>query len=105
MTTWKNTERKIAAIVGGERVPITGRQRGSAPDVAHEWLGIEVKHKANLPAWLHDAMAQAVACSDNGEKLPIVILHEKGRRHDDDFVVVKLSDFVKWFGGEDATRE
>jgi len=101
MTTWKAVERSIAKIVGGERVPITGRQRGSAPDVAHEWLGIEIKHRKQLPAWLHDAMAQAVACSDNGDKLPIVVLHEKGRRHDDDFVVVRLSDFVDHFGGDE----
>jgi len=101
MTTWKAVERSIAKIVGGERVPITGRQRGSAPDVAHEWLGIEIKHRKQLPAWLHDAMAQAVACSDNGDKLPIVVLHEKGRRHADDFVVVKLSDFVDHFGGDE----
>ncbi len=102
MTTWKAVERAIAEILGGERVPITGRQRGSAPDVAHPWLGIEVKHRKSLPAWLHDAMAQAEACSDGGEKLPVVVLHEKGRRHDNDFVVVKLRDFCGLrVGGDD----
>lgn len=100
MTTWKAVERAIAAKLGGERVPITGRQRGSAPDIAHEWLGVEVKHRKRLPDWMHDAMAQAVACSDNEWKLPIVVLHEKNQRHDDDYVVVRLGDFVEWFGGE-----
>ena len=32
---WKATERAIAARLGGRRVPITGRQRGDVPDVAH----------------------------------------------------------------------
>lgn len=100
MTTWKAVERAVAVRLGGQRVPITGRQRGSAPDIMHDWLGIEVKHRKTLPAWLHDAMAQAVACSDGGDKLPIVVLHESGQRHDDDYVVVRLKDFQEWFGGE-----
>lgn len=47
--TWKRVERAIAAAVGGERVPVTGRQRGSAPDVSHASLAIEVKHRKKLP--------------------------------------------------------
>jgi len=33
--TWKRTERSIAGIIGGERVPVSGRQRGDQPDVRH----------------------------------------------------------------------
>lgn len=73
-------------------MPITGRQRGSAPDIAHPRFSIEVKDRESLPAWLHDAMAQAVA-SIRGEQMPVVILHEGGMRHEDDFVVMKLGDF------------
>ncbi len=29
---WERTERRIAALLGGTRVPVTGRQRGNAPD-------------------------------------------------------------------------
>lgn len=98
MTTWKSVERAIAAYLGGQRVPITGRIRGSAPDVAHDWLSIEVKHRRELPAWLYDAMMQAMAAK-RGEQLPVVILHERGRRHDDDLVMIRLKDFRDWFGG------
>lgn len=91
--TWKRTERKIAALTGGKRVPVTGRARGDAPDVAHDTLAIEVKHRAALPAWLHSAMAQAVA-SQRGEQLPIVILHEAGQRHAQDYVIMRLADFT-----------
>lgn len=94
---WKNTERQIARHLNGERVPITGRQRGSAPDIAHDWLSIEAKHREKLPGWLHDAMKQAEA-SKRGNQLPIVVLHEKGKRHRDNFVIVRLGDFVDWFG-------
>lgn len=33
MSTWKVVEKNIARYLGGERVPITGRFRGSAPDI------------------------------------------------------------------------
>ena len=99
---WKATERAVAARLGGRRVPITGRQRGDVPDVQHDWLSVEVKHRSKLPAWLHDAMSQAVAAQREGQ-LPVVVLHEAGQRHGDDFVCVRLCDFAQWFGGEDAT--
>lgn len=98
MTTWKAVERKIAAMLGGRRVPITGRVRGDAPDIAHDWLSPEVKHRKKLPEWLHDAISQAVA-SKRGEQLPIVVLHERGMRYRDSFVVMKLGDFVDYFVG------
>ena len=36
-TRWKATERRIAALLGGRRVPVSGRGRGDQPDVAHPW--------------------------------------------------------------------
>ncbi len=97
---WKSTERAVAKRLGGRRVPITGRQRGDVPDVQHSWLSIEVKHRKTIPAWLHDAMAQAVAAQRDGQ-LPIVCVHKAGARHDEDIVCVRMKDFVEWFGGDD----
>lgn len=94
---WKATERKIASILGGRRVPITGRQRGDVPDVAHDWLAIEIKHKQKLPDWVKDALDQAIASNPTGSKLPVAILHESGERFDQAMVVIKLGDFVDWF--------
>ena len=94
---WKQTERKIAALLGGRRVPISGRGRGDAPDVAHRWLSIEVKDRATLPAWLLDALAQAEA-SATPAQLPVAVLHRAGDRHDHALIVLRLADFVAWFG-------
>lgn len=96
MSTWKAVERQIATILGGERVPITGRIRGSAPDIAHEWLSIEVKHRKKLPDWLKDAMDQAQQ-SNPGGQLPVVILHEHRMPFGDSLVQMKLSDFIDYF--------
>ncbi|MEM7468886.1 MAG: hypothetical protein AAF387_18620 [Pseudomonadota bacterium] len=95
--TWKAAERAIAKILGGERVPITGRARGSASDIEHDWLSLEVKHRKKLPDWLHDAMSQAKA-SQRGAQLPMVVLHENGQRYGESYAVVPMAEFVKWFG-------
>jgi len=101
MSTWKAAERAIAARLGGTRVPVSGRARGDAPDIAHPTYSIEVKHRKTLPAWIADAMNQA-ECSREGAQLPVVILHEEGQRYDECYAVVRLKhldDFV------DSTKE
>jgi hypothetical protein len=94
---WKRSERRIASLLGGKRIPVTGRQRGDVPDVAHELFAVECKHKKALPGWLHEAMSQAKA-AQRGEQLPVVVLHEAGQPHTQDLVVLRLADFRDWFG-------
>jgi hypothetical protein len=91
---WKACERRIAELFGGQRVPVSGRARGDAPDVAHQRLSIEVKSRKTLPAWLLDALAQAQAASGD-ERLPVAILHQDHKPYRDDLVVVGLADFVR----------
>src|SRR4051794_26094792 len=94
---WKRTERQIAGRLGGRRVPVTGRGRGDAPDVAHPALAVEVKHRRALPGWLRTALAQAAASARPGQ-VPIVVLHTAGVRHADDLVLLRLADFVAGYG-------
>ncbi len=94
---WKATERRIAAVLGGTRVPVSGRGRGDQPDIAHDWLSLEVKDRATLPLWLLHALAQAEA-SAGAEQLPAAVLHRAGDRHDHALVVLRLAAFVAWFG-------
>lgn len=94
-STWKAAERKSASMLGegAERVPVTGRAMGSAPDVRHPRYAIENKLRKRLPVLLSSAMRQAVAAI-RGTQIPIVILHETGKRYDDDFVVLRMRDFL-----------
>lgn len=94
---WKATERRIAAALGGHRVPVTGRARGATPDIAHSWLCPEVKHRAALPGWLKEAMEQARAAAAPGQ-LAVAVLHEHGQAGAGDLVVMRLADFTAWFG-------
>lgn len=94
---WKLAERRIAALLGGRRVPITGRQRGDVPDISHPWLSLEVKTREELPAWLHEAMTQAEAAA-KPDQLPLAVLHEVGAPYRDALCVVRLEDWIEWFG-------
>ncbi len=33
MRNWKACERRVAELLGGERVPVSGRDRGYSPDL------------------------------------------------------------------------
>jgi hypothetical protein len=103
---WKRDESEIARLLGGERVPVTGRQRGYQPDVQHPWLAIEVKSFASLPQRVADAMDQAEKAAayakrrDQGDKLPVAVIHGKSTHRGNSLVVIRLDDFLDWFGGQ-----
>ena len=89
---WKRWERKIAKYINGERIPITGRQRGDVPDIRHAWLTPEIKSRKKLPNWLFEARAQSEAAV-RGVHLPVQIYVEKNMKVGDAFIVMRLSDF------------
>jgi hypothetical protein len=96
--TWKAAERKVAARIGGAR--LSNHALGlRTPDCESDWLSVEVKHRKALPSWLLDALGQARTNATPG-KLAVAVLHQAGARYDDALVVVRLSDFVEWFGGD-----
>lgn len=91
--SWKRTERRVAELLGGVRVPVSGRQRGATPDVEHPTLSIEIKSRKSLPAWLIDALEQAQAASENG-RVPVAILHQDRKQYADCLCVLRLEDFA-----------
>lgn len=103
---WKASEREIAALLGGVRVPITGRTRGSAPDIEHKWLGIEVKSRIARLLILQEMMDQASKAAefsykrDGVTRLPVGIYHVVGTRYDKAFITMRLGDFLEWFGDQ-----
>lgn len=93
---WKDTERLSAKRAGGARIPITGRCRGSSPDhtTGSGLWAVEYKMRSKLPALLHDAMDQAVKAVRD-EQTPIVILHEKHKNLDNDYILMRRVDFER----------
>ena len=98
MKDWKACERRIAELLGGKRVPVTGRQRGDVPDIEHDALSIEVKSRKALPAWLLGALNQAQAASKNG-KVPVVVLHQDRAPYAESLIMLRLEDFAGYLKG------
>lgn len=98
---WKACERAVARLLGGERVPVNGRIRGSAPDISHERLSLEVKSRKSVPAWLTEALQQATASSRDG-RLPVAVIHEQGGPYADALCVMRLADFAGHMAGSDT---
>lgn len=100
---WKRAERELAERVGGRRVPVTGRARGDVPDIDHPWLSIEAKSWSAMPERVVDALRQAEAANPGGN-LPVALIHGNGERYDRALVVLRLGDFMDWFGGQAQER-
>ena len=89
---FKGTERRLARLLGGERVGHLGGE-----DVAAGAIAAESKHRKQLPQWLKAAVAQARGNAGEG-RLGVVVLHEHGKHTTSDIVCLSLTDFLEWFG-------
>lgn len=101
---WKALELRLAKRLGGERVPVTGRVRGWAPDIRHKWLAIEVKSRKSRMVLIAEMLDQAVKAAEwyrrrgEGERLPIGVYHVVGTHADNAVVFMRLKDFEAYFG-------
>ena len=88
-STWKNLEKKVALILGGDRQFNTGAH--NAEDVKHELFVIECKLRAKLgfKSWYDQAKKHIKKGSGK-----IAILVCKQKSSPGEFVILKLSDFV-----------
>jgi len=95
--TWKAIERWWAEQLGGVRVPVNGRQRGSAPDVEHDRYAIEVKAGRCMPTRLRDGMRQAMASAamhPTGSRTPLLcVSHSVAGRPSEHYVILRLEDW------------
>lgn len=81
-------EKKVADLVGGKRLGILGKE-----DVEHHQFSFEVKMRKVLPKFLKNCYEQASKnCPEN--RLPVVILKEKGKRYEDCLVIINFKDFI-----------
>lgn len=84
---WKAQERRIAHLLGLERVGPTGR---ATPDLVGEHLVVEVKDRADLPQWLREALIQVVDQA-RFSQLAVVVLTSPTLGWD--LVLMELRDF------------
>lgn len=84
----KNAERAVAKHLAGKRIGILGKE-----DIETDKFSVEVKSRGRFVAesWMTQAEKN---CSQ--EKLPIVVVHITGRRHESDYVIMKLGNFLSF---------
>ncbi len=95
---WKAAERRLCKMLGGTRRGPTGRDDS---DCVHEWLAVEVKCNKKMPKYIMDWMVQASRNSESGH-LPIVVWHYPSRPYKSSIVMLRLGDFLDWFGNGDG---
>jgi hypothetical protein len=100
---WKSVERSLAKRLGGERVPVTGRTRGFAPDIRHELYAIEVKSRKTQYKLIAEALDQAEKAAafylerEEGKRIPIGLYHVTGEKLEDTYVFMRLGEFEEYF--------
>ena len=91
----KRHERNIAKLLDGRRLGVLGQH-----DVETADYSIECKSREKLPKWFVDFWEQAVRNCEPDKK-PLLILHKLGQKYLDDWVVIKMSDFLEVLDGKD----
>lgn len=87
----KAAERAVAQALGGMRIGTL-----SGEDVHFDGpFSAEVKSRAAFVAC--DWMDQAVRNAPAG-KTPLVVVHVRGKRHDNDLVIIRMADWEEWHG-------
>lgn len=94
--TWKAYERRVAADLGGQRIPVTGIDRDGA-DVVTPMFHIQVKLRRSIPLWLFAWLHGICATTPEG-KTGIMVLRTPRMLDDDAVVVVRYKDWVELHG-------
>src|SRR5688572_16205898 len=95
--TWKNAERRVAADLGGLRIPVTGIDRHGA-DVVTPMFHVQVKLRKALPGWLWTWLAGIRSDAGPKGKVGILLLKKPRQRDCDGLVVLSYADFCDLHG-------
>lgn len=89
----KAVEKAIAKKLNGIRIGLLGHE-----DIIHDRFSIEVKSRKSFVGcnWYDQALRYSRG------KIPLVVVHVTNKRHDNDFVLIRLKDFLALInsGGE-----
>ena len=100
MTTrsgWKAFERRIAADLGGRRIPVTGLGRHGA-DVETPMFDVQIKLRKALPAWIFDWLDGICGTAQTHGKVGILVLKTPRMRDAEALVVLRMRDFQDLHG-------
>ncbi len=97
MPAWKDAERRVAKLLGGRRIPVTGIDRADR-DVEAGMFYYQVKHRRCLPQWLWDWLGGIQANAQPAGKVGVLILSKPRQRAAESLVVLSLKDWQDLHG-------
>jgi hypothetical protein len=93
-TGWKDRERRIARLLGTQRIPVTGERHGA--DAETEYFAFQIKSRRTVPAYL-SAWVDGIRAARPG-KVGAVIMQRPHRDDLDALVVITLRDWIDLHG-------
>lgn len=102
-STWKAAERRVAADLGGHRIPVTGIDRDGA-DVETDMFAVQVKLRKSLPSWLWAWLGGICATAKPG-LIGVLVLKKPRQRDSEGLVVLRYADWVALHGKPAATSD
>lgn len=95
--TWKAAERRVAADLGGNRIPVTGIDRDGA-DVVTPMFHVQVKLRKALPGWLWTWLTGIRSDAKRAGKVGVLVLKKPRQADCDGLVVLSYDDFCDLHG-------
>ncbi len=91
----KAYQKALAKRLGGLDIGVLG-----GADVILDHFAIEAKSVARFTGatWMQQAIKNAARLG----KTPLVSVHVRGSKHDNDIVLIRLGDFLKLIGGKNG---
>ncbi len=93
-TTWKAFERRLARLLGTERIPVTGERAGA--DFETPLFAFQAKKRVTVPGYLSDWLDGIRAARP--DKVGVVIMQLPHRPDRDALVVLSLQDWLDLHG-------
>jgi hypothetical protein len=95
---WKQFERRVARLLGTERIPHTGARAGA--DAETPLFVFQFKKTGRLPGYLRAWLdgVRGTAAARRPEKIGVVVLQAPRTQDLDAFVVVSLRDWLDLHG-------
>jgi hypothetical protein len=93
---WKQRERRIARLLGTERIPVTGVRAGADCETA--MFAYQVKSRHGQPRYLREWLAGIKLTGSRAGQIGVVVWQEPRRPDRDALVVLTLADWVDLHG-------
>lgn len=99
-SAWKGFERRIAKLLNGRRIPVTGVDRAGA-DVVTNTFDVQCKLRKGQPSYLREWLDGICGTAARRGQIGIVVWKHTGSQHvdNDALVILRLGDFVDYTTG------